>query len=94
MKKIGKKAFTGGLSNLFQAVLLLVMVSIVVGLGVIVLSNMQGISGISSVAANALGNGSAAIATVSTTWLSIIVIVVVVGLIISILLASFAFNKQ
>ena len=91
--KTHKKAQLG---NLFQAVLLLVMVTIAVGLGAIVLSSMARSNSATdnSTAALVLLNASAAITPIATTWMSIIVIVVVVGLIIGILLASFSFRQK
>ena len=87
------------LNNLFQSVIVLTLVVVMVGLGVIVLDQMaQDQYDLNTTASHSsmhvLWNGSSAIGTISTTWTSIIVIILVVGLILGILLSSFAVRQQ
>ena len=98
--KTKKAQSVSDLAMLFQSVLMLIMVAVIVGLGTMVLGslykyegNMSAL-GFSNYTMNVLGNGSAAIGSISTTWISIIVIVIVVGLLISILLGAFALRQR
>lgn len=93
------KSKKGQLSNLFQATVMLIMITIVVGLGVVILEEMADPyqatgTNASNRIASVLTNGSSALGTISTTWTSIIVIILVVGLILGILLGSFAMRRQ
>lgn len=78
------------MTGLYGFVLGLVMVGVLIGAGLVVLTNFQASSGIAgTIAATAIGNTSSAIASIATTWLGIIVIIAIMGLVIGYILRSF-----
>lgn len=78
------------LGGLYQFVLLLVLVGMIIGVGVVALDKFGAVDGLSTGAKTALGNTSAAIASIANSWLGLIVIIVVLAIIITIMIKSFA----
>jgi len=90
---MNKKGFTIG--DLYPIVLTLVLVSIVLGVGIVVLTQMSGTTGITGTpAANALANSSDALATIPNSWMGIIVLVIVAGLIIGIVVTALVMKQR
>ena len=77
------------LGQLYQFVLMLVLVTMVVGVGVVSLDKFAAITGLSATAKDAINNGTAAIADIPKSWLSLIVTIVVLAIIIVIMIRSF-----
>ena len=88
-KTNAKKDFNMELGQLYQFVLMLVLVGMVIGVGVIALDNFAGVSGLSTGAKAAIGNVSAAISSIATSWLGLIVIIVILAIIVVIMVRSF-----
>lgn len=62
------------IGDLYQFVLALVLVGMVLGVGILVLDKFAATTGLTQASKNALSNTSASLATIATSWLSIIVI--------------------
>jgi len=78
------------LGQLYQFVLLLVMIGMLVGASLVVLVNFGNATGVAgTVAATAIGNTTSAIATIPNTWLGIIVIIAVMAVIIVLIIRAF-----
>ena len=79
--------------ELYQFVLLLVLVGMILGVGILVLDKFSTSSGVSNAAALALNNTRSAISDISTTWLSLIVTVAVLAIILTLVIRSFAVKR-
>jgi hypothetical protein len=77
------------IGQLYQFVLLLVLVGIVIGIGTLVLYKMGGVSGLSSTASTAINATGAEVSGIATNWLPIIVVVVVAAVILGLVMSSF-----
>lgn len=77
------------INNLYGFVLSLVLVAVVVGVGMIVLSNFGGTGGLSTGASTALNNSVTSLSAILNTWYPLIITVGVLGVVIALLLASF-----
>ena len=77
--------------QLYQFVLLLVLVGIVIGIGVVVLDKFGATTAAagSTVASTAINATRTEIAGISSNWLGIIVIVVVAAIILGLVMSSF-----
>jgi len=75
--------------QLYQFVLLLVLVGIVIGIGTVVLYKLGGTTAVTSTASTAINATGAEIAGIASNWLGIIVIVVVAAIILGLVMTSF-----
>ena len=84
------KAKKGGvdISDLYNFVLLLVLVGIAIGVGVLVLDKFSASSGVTHDAVTALNASRDEIGNIATDWLAVIVIVVVAALILGIVIRN------
>lgn len=82
------------LNDLYQFVLLLVLVGMLLGVGVLTLDKFASTSGITSTASTAINNTRDAITPISSTWLPLIVTVVVLAIILGIVISSFAGKRR
>jgi hypothetical protein len=79
------------IGQLYQLVLLLVMVGMILGVGIVVLANFMGATGVTGTAAAAPINATInALAPIATTWLSLIVTVSVLAIILTLVIRSFS----
>ena len=78
------------IKDLYQLVLLLVLVGMILGVGILVLDNFTNTTGITSSASTAINNTRDALAPISTTWLPLIVTVAVLAIILVLVIRSFA----
>ena len=78
------------IGDLYQFVLLVVLIGMILGVGILVLDKFAATSGITTSASNALGNTSEALGTISSTWLGLIVTVAVLAIILTLVIKSFA----
>ena len=81
-------------SQLYQFVLLLVLVGMILGVGILVLDKFAATSGLTTNAVQAINDTSNAIATIPSTWLSLIVTIVVLAIILTIVIRSFVVNVR
>jgi MFS superfamily sulfate permease-like transporter len=78
------------LGQLYQFVLMLVLIGMIVGVGIVSLDKFQAVDGLSVTAKTAIGNTTTAIAAIPTSWLSLIVTIVILAIIVVIMVRSFA----
>jgi type II secretory pathway component PulF len=78
------------LGGMYSAVLMLVLIAVLIGIGVLILGKFQSSSGISDNAILSIGNSVSAIGDFSNTWMAIIVVVVAAAVVIGILISAFA----
>jgi len=76
--------------DLYQFVLLLVLVGMILGVGVLVLDKFASSSGVSATAGAAINNTRDAITPIASTWLPLIVTVSVLAIILGLVIRSFA----
>ena len=88
MKQMHKKGMEIG--ELYQFVLLVVLVGMILGVGILVLYSFGGSSGVSQAASAAINNTGAALAPIASTWLPLIVTVGVLSIILTLVIRSFA----
>lgn len=75
--------------QLYQFVLLLVLVGMIAGVGILVLDKFSASTGVTATAQTALNNTRDAIADIPNTWLSLIVTVGVLAVILYFVIRSF-----
>lgn len=81
-------------NDLFQFVLLVVMVAIVIGAGVLALDKFGGVAATSSAAAStAINNARTEVGNISTNWLGIIITIAMVAILIGLLVTSFSLRR-
>lgn len=76
--------------DLYQFVLLLVLVGMILGVGILTLDKFSTSTGVTSAASTAINDTRDAIADISSTWLSLIVTVAVLAIILTLVIRSFA----
>lgn len=79
--------------DLYQFVLLLVLVGLLIGVGMVVLSNFESSSAVSGTSSTAINNTMIAIATIPSTWLPLIVTVSVLSIILVLVIRSFGQSR-
>lgn len=77
------------IGDLYQFVLLIVLVGFLVGVGVLALDKFAATSGITTAAETAINASRDAVGEVSTTWLSLIVTIGVLAIIIGLIVGGF-----
>lgn len=92
MKKLWKKGADVG--DLYQFVLLLVLVGMIVGVGLVVLSNFEAADGVNLNAGEAINSTIASIMPIASTWLPLIVTVTVLAIVLTIVIRSFAGQRR
>ena len=80
--------------QLYQFVLLLVLVGLIIGVGVLVLDKFAAATGVTTAAQTALNATRDEISAVSTTWLGLIVTIAVLAIILGLVISSFARGFQ
>jgi|TARA_Y100000310_G_C20686141_1_gene819134 MFS superfamily sulfate permease-like transporter len=75
--------------DLYNFVLLIVMVGIILGVGVIVLDNLQQTSGIGATAQTAVNDTINAITPIASTWLPLIVTVAVLAIVLFLVIRNY-----
>jgi len=80
--------------ELYQFVLLLVLVGMILGVGVLVLDKFAQTSGVSGEAAEAINDTRDAITPIASTWLPLIVTVAVLAIILTLVVRSFVMNRR
>ena len=81
------------LGDLYQLVLMLVLVGMILGVGILVLDKFGATSGVTATAGDALNDTRDALATISTSWLTLIVTVAVLAIILTLVIRSFGGRK-
>jgi len=81
------------IGNLYQFVLILVLVGLISGVGVLILDKFAVTSGIGSEASTAINASRDAVADIPEDWMSLIVTIGVLAVILALVLASFSFVR-
>lgn len=82
------------LSQLYQVVLMLVLVGMILGVGVLTLDKFSSTSGITSTASLAINNTRDAITPIASNWLPLIVTVACLAIVLTLVIRSFAFGPS
>ena len=77
------------IGNLYQFVLVLVLVGMLVGVGVLALDKFGSTSGVTATASTAINASRDAVGGVANTWLALIVTIGVLAIIITLVIAGF-----
>ena len=77
------------IGELYQFVLLLILIGMILGVGILVLDKFAASSGVTTAAATAINNTRDAITPIGTTWLPLIVTVAVLAIILTLVIRSF-----
>lgn len=81
-------------SDLYQFVLLVVLIGMLLGVGIVVLDNFQSATGVTSTAGTAINNTRDALTPIASTWLPLIVTVAVLAIILTLVIKSFAGGRR
>lgn len=76
-------------SELYQFVLLIVLVGMILGVGVLVLSNFSASAGVGDAAGDTINSTISAMTPIASTWLPLIVTVAVLAIILTLVIRSF-----
>ena len=82
------------IDDLYQFVLLLVLVGMVTGVGVLTLDKFSGVSGITATANTSIGNARDAVADIADDWMSLVVTIGVLSIILGLVIGGFAYYRQ
>lgn len=82
------------LGDLYQFVLLLVLIGMILGVGILVLDNFASTTGLTTAAITAINASRDAISPIATTWLPLIVTVVVLAIILTLVIRSFVIRRR
>ena len=91
--KILKNRKGAAIDNLYQFALSIVLVSLIVGVGVIVLDNFANTDGLSAYAKLAVTNGTVAVGGIATNWISLVVTIGVLAVIMGLVIGAFAMKQ-
>ena len=82
------------IGELYQFVLLVVLVGMILGVGILVIDQFSTSTGVTSQAQLVLNNTRTALAPVASTWLPLIVTVAVLAIILTLVIRSFAGGRR
>ena len=75
--------------QLYQFVLLIVLVGMIIGVGVLTLDKFSTSSGVTATASSAINSARAEVANIATNWLGLIVTVAILSIILFLVVRSF-----
>jgi len=78
------------IEELYNFVLLVVLIGMLLGVGILVLDSFATSSGVTGAAATAINNTRDALAPIGSTWLPLIVTVAVLAIVLTLVIRSFA----
>ena len=79
-----------GIGDLYQFVLVIVLVGMITGVGVLVLDEFGTATGVSSTASTAINAARDALSGIATSWLALIVTIAVLAIILGLVIRSFS----
>lgn len=82
------------IGELYQFVLLIVLVGMIVGVGVLILDKFSATSGVTGAAQTAINDARDAVAGVATSWLALIVTIAVLSILLVLVIRSFAMGGR
>ena len=77
------------IGDLYQLVLMLVLIGMILGVGILVLDKFGGSSGVGADASAAINQTADALTPIASTWLSLIVTIAVLAIILTLVIKSF-----
>ena len=80
------------IGDLYEFVLLVVLVGMILGVGILVLDSFASATGVSDAAATSINASRDALSPIATTWLPLIVTVAVLSIILVLVIRSFSFG--
>ena len=80
--------------QLYQFVLLFVLVGMLLGAGILAIDKFSSASGVTSAAGTALNNTRTELGTIASTWLGLIITIGVLAIIITLVVRSFSFGRR
>ena len=81
------------IGQLYQFILMIVLIGMLLGIGVIVLDKFAATSGISDTAGTAINSTRDALTPIATTWLPLIVTVAALAVVLVLVIRSFAMSR-
>jgi type II secretory pathway component PulF len=75
--------------DLYPFVLSVVLIAMIVGVGIIVLSNFSTSSGVGATASTAINNSITALTPITNTWLGLIVTVSVLAIVLNLVISAY-----
>lgn len=82
------------LNQLYQFVLLIVLVGMILGVGILTLDKFSTSSGVTGTASTAINNTRAELAKIPSDWLGLIVTVVILAIILFLVIRSFGAARR
>lgn len=82
------------IGDLYQFVLLLVLVGMVTGVGVLTLDKFSGVSGVTATANTSIRNARDAIADVADDWLTLVVTIGILAIILGLVIGGFSYFRR
>ena len=80
--------------DLYNFVLLIVLIGMLLGVGIVVLDNFASATGVSTAAQTAINNTRDALTPIASTWLPLIVTVAVLAIILTLVIRSFGGQRR
>ena len=90
MGKLMKSKKGVEIGELYNFVLLLVLIGMILGVGVLVLDKFSATTGVTATASSAINDTRDAITPIASTWMPLIVTVVILAIILTLVIKSFA----
>ena len=81
------------LNDLYQFVLLIVLVGMILGVGLLVLAKFSASSSVTGTAETALNNTITALAEIASSWLGLIITIAILALILTLVVRSFVIRR-
>lgn len=81
------------IGQLYQFVLMVVIIGMILGVGILVLDSFSTSTGVTATASTALNAIRDALSPIGTTWMTLIVTVAVLAIILTLVIRSFAFRR-
>ena len=81
-------------NDLYQFVLLIVLIGMLLGVGILVLDSFSTSTGVTAKAQTAINGTRDALAPIATTWLPLIITVAVLAIILTLVIKSFAGSNR
>ena len=81
------------LGDLYQFVLLIVLIGLLIGVGMVVLSNFEQTTAVTGTASTAINNTVTAISAIPSTWLPLIVTIAVLSIVLVLVIRAFGQNR-
>ena len=82
------------IGDLYQFVLVVVLIGMLLGVGIIVLDNFAASSGVTAPAAVAINATRTALSPIATTWLPLIVTIAVLAIVLKLVIGSFGAGQR